>query len=349
MTIECLEPFVHVDVIVENDKVYYKPCNVYNKNFDTIEFTNVKNSFAVGQWAEGCDYCKTAESSGVSSRRIGCNKVYNDLGINASKGVQSISFRYGTLCNSTCLICDETRSSAWATKLLQKNIPIQSRYIYKKQLLPTIDKLLTGIDLSQIRLVEFHGGEPLIADYPWEILSKLDKSNLSVKINTNGTVWPKAMQEFNDCKSVEIMFSVDDIDSRLEYLRPPAKFAEVIANIKRAQAMNFKVSCTYVISSLNIFYLPEFLLWALKTFGINLYGQLIYEPSIYSLYNLTEHAKLSIQTKFKEYPTLNKLLQPALDDLNKVPQQDINELIRLANTVEFKNSMPEWSDILTYV
>jgi MoaA/NifB/PqqE/SkfB family radical SAM enzyme len=223
---------------------------------------------------------------------------------------------------------------------------VPSQYIYKKQEMVPIEKILTGIDLSKIKFVEFHGGEPLMASYPWEIISLLDKTNISVKINTNGTIWPESMYEFVECQLTEIIFSIDDIDKRLEYLRPPAKFDQLLKNIKQAQAMKFNIGCTYVMSGLNIYYLPEFIEWGLRTFGINLYGQLIYEPSEYSLYNLPILAKHEVERKFSQHSKFNKLLQPALDNMFRHQQQYPKELLKLASTKEFNQAMPEWGKIL---
>lgn len=342
----CLEPFVHVDIIVENANVYYKPCNVYTENFKSMDFTEVKTAIDSNSFASGCVSCKNSEQLGITSRRIGCNKIHSDIGITHTNEIQSLSFRYGTLCNSTCFICDYTRSSAWATKMKSEGKTVPAQFMYKKQEMVPIEKILTGIDLSKIRFVEFHGGEPLMATYPWEIISLLDKPNVSVKINTNGTIWPESMREFNECRRTEIIFSVDDIDNRLEYLRPPVKFDQLLKNIKQAKAMNFNIGCTYVMSGLNIYYLPEFIEWGLKTFGINLYGQLIFEPSEYSLYNLPISAKQKVEYKFNQYPEFSKLLQPALDDMFRDQQHYPTALLTLASTNKFIQAMPEWSKIL---
>jgi hypothetical protein len=36
----CRDPFVHIDIIVENQYVHYKPCNVYAKSYDHTRLQN---------------------------------------------------------------------------------------------------------------------------------------------------------------------------------------------------------------------------------------------------------------------------------------------------------------------
>ena len=68
-------------------------------------------------------------------------------------------------------------------------------------------------------------------------------------------------------KNVEFLFSIDDIGDRFEYLRYPAKFKNVQKNIQKAKDMGFNISVTPTISSINVWYVPEFMPWLVKTFG----------------------------------------------------------------------------------
>ena len=346
MNVWCKDPFVHIDIVVENDKVRYYPCNVYQQWFTDANFIEIKNSLSSGRWASGCDFCKVAEASGLPSRRIGVNKLRENLDI--EQGIQSIGLRYGTLCNSTCLICDETRSSAWATQKIKNSIPIHSQFKYNKSLMPDIKELLSKFDLSKIKHIEFHGGEPLMNSYPWDTLNLLDKKELAVKINTNGTVWPDKMADFATCKSTEIMFSIDDIDQRLEYLRPPAKFDIILENIQKSKKLKFKTSCTYTMSSLNVYYLPEFFNWALRVFGINIYGQHLFDGGKFALYNLSPYAKKAIEEKFLKFPQFNKLLGTALNEIKKPQLFDDSNIRSIAQSDKFKNTFPEWAEILNH-
>ena len=346
MTVWCKEPFIHMDVIVENEQVSYKPCNVYRDVFTTPNFDKVQEHLSKNEWAPGCDYCKNQEANGGVSRRIGINQLYKNK--NIEDGIQGLSLRYGTLCNSVCVICDETRSSAWATKLIQKGLSIDQRYIFKKAAMPKLETILENIDTSTITHVDFHGGEPLLNTYPWQMLELCNVPNLTVKINTNGTVWPDYMELFKKCKSTEIIFSIDDINSRLEYLRPPAKFDNIVQNINKSKQMGFKTSCTYTLSSLNIYYLPEFLLWGLKTFGLALYGQNMFDGSKFNLYNLNDYSKNKVLEKFDAYPQLKKLTSFAATEMMKPKTKHDDALNNIINDNNFKNVFPDWWEILTH-
>jgi hypothetical protein len=100
----------------------------------------------------------------------------------------------------------------------------------------------------------------------WEIL-KICVDNgyakdIELHYNTNGTNWPKEVELFKNFKSVNLSFSIDGIDERFEYMRYPAVWTEVKANMKSAVLFNNKhknlsLSWCITLSNLNIFYLPE--------------------------------------------------------------------------------------------
>lgn len=340
----CADPFVHVDIIVENETVRYKPCNVYDGVYLTNDFTDIKNSLKNNNWAPGCTFCKKNELHHLKSRRIASNIIHTRTDLNL--GIQSIGLRYGTLCNSTCLICNESRSSAWATQKIKKNISIHPNYKFNKKLMPSIAQVFNGIDISNINYLEFHGGEPLLNEYPWEVLSFIGRNeDISIKINTNGTVWPDKVTEFCNCKHVEMMFSVDDINQRFEFLRPPAKFQTIQEHIKNSKQLGFKTSCTYTISGLNVYYLPEFFDWCIREFGLNMYGQHLYGCEGYQLKNLPLAAKNAVIKKFNSYNKLKKLLDPIIENLLEDPT-DTCTVINYCNNNLFNKYFSEWSSIL---
>jgi len=251
------------------------------------------------------------------------------------------------LCNSTCLICDHTRSSSWATKDIKNGLQVDTRYIYDKKLMPTLDTIFKDIDLSYVRYVEFHGGEPLINSYPIDMLDMLDKDNLYVKINTNGSVFPeKIIKELNKCKNVEMLFSIDDIHERLEYLRPPIKFDTLTNNIELSKKNNYKTGCMYTISDLNVYYLPEFITWAKDIFNLNLYGQFTYGP-IHNIRNLKKQVKEKVINKFEKFSNIQNHLQPVVDYMKMEPfGNKKGNLNTIKNTKEFKKTFKEWAIIL---
>jgi hypothetical protein len=75
--------------------------------------------------------------------------------------------------------------------------------------------------------IEFYGGEPLLDQPTLALLQKLIDSGRSKSIvlfyNTNGTVSPSEehYRLWNQFKSIEFNFSVDDVDQRYTYNRYP--------------------------------------------------------------------------------------------------------------------------------
>jgi|13_taG_2_1085334.scaffolds.fasta_scaffold02910_3 sulfatase maturation enzyme AslB (radical SAM superfamily) len=342
----CLEPYVHMDIMVENNVVKTKPCNIYYGSETSSQVIEMHNK---GVWPDGCKSCKFANEHNQLSRQKGVNKLYTDKGITRDGGIQAVSFRYGTLCNLRCPICSYIRSSAWANEDVKFGKDIPDRFIFDQKKMPDVKDVLaqTGVDASKVKVWDLHGGEPLLNDYPWEILKMSPDAHF--KINTNGTVFPEKMKEFQG-HDVELLFSIDDINERFEYLRYPANFEKVTKNIQLAKEYGFRIGVTPAISSINLFYFPEFAVWLVKNFGTNILMQYVDEPAHYAINNLNDKVKEIIIDKFEKHK-LKKFLRPIVEKIQQPQDKDVTFFSKVAEIDRRRNNsfsatFPEWSDIL---
>ena len=128
------------------------------------------------------------------------------------------------------------------------------------------DNLLPHID--ELRYVYVNGGEPLLIDKHLGFLEALVEKgvakNVTLVYSTNTTVsgedYEDAWKEF---KEVQLMWSIDDIQRRNEYMRYPAKWettTETIDWFKGLESRHDNIFCSILqtISILNIYYLKEF-------------------------------------------------------------------------------------------
>lgn len=344
--IECHEPHVHRDYIVENNTVSVKPCNIFYEGIDKSTPEEIIEQHSKGIWPTGCISCKHNEASGIRSRRTQMNQFAHDNNIDYKAGVQNISLRYGTLCNLRCPICDPERSSAWANELVKHGVEVEERFIYDKAKMPKVEEVLSDIDTSKVKKWHFHGGEPLLADYPWEVLEVSDPK-AQFHFNTNGSVFPERLAMFQG-KRVEMLFSVDDINERFEYLRYPAKFSVVEKNIKKAKDMGFSVSVTPTVSSINVWYMPEFIPWAVKTFGSRIFLQFVDLPTHFNLSHLPKHTKDKLVEKLSDNKFL-KFTQPIIDKV--LEEKDTIDFVPYLKSMDqrrnnsFSAIFEEWSNI----
>lgn len=199
---------------------------------DSLNFVNdqyltqIRASWRKGEFPAACIKCKKAESTGGSSRRTGSNQWYTDNRLN-NQDVELVRLDYwtGDLCNLACAICGPAYSSLWKQEL---NMPAELKKV-------VVNQSWKDIDLSKLRLVHFHGGEPLLSKEHVKFLHNIPrKDQVHLTYNTNGTIRPKVelLELWGQFRLVELAFSIDDIEEQFEYQRYPAKWNTVKDNLQ---------------------------------------------------------------------------------------------------------------------
>jgi len=353
----CTQPFNHIDVVVENDKVLLQPCNVWNdEKLNIKDYKNniqhLKDTLSKTYYYPGCEVCFNEDKNNVRSRRVAQNEFSQDNDFSTQK-LQSLGVRYGTLCNSKCMICSHHRSSSWVADAEKLGVKIKDQHRFKKSLLPGVEVFFDNFDLDDLRYVEFHGGEPLMQTYPEEFLKKIKKRDqLIVKFNTNLTVLPSpALQKLlKDCKRVDFLLSVDDTGDRYEILRFPGKWDIFLKNMAIIKNLNYRVMAYNCLSSLNIFYCVDFYKWATRNFGTEVHSQFVTSEEILDISYLPQHAKDVVLEKIKNYKgkifdSIRNKLNIQKDDRSDGLVKYILDLDRIRNT-NYPEIFKEWYTIL---
>ena len=129
-------------------------------------------------------------------------------------------------------------------------------------------KILNDLEklLPTVEFFDFTGGEPLLIKKHYALLRKAVElgyaKNIKIHYNTNGTVMPpKDMFEvWKEFKHVEVMFSIDGIYDKFEYMRHPAKWNTFIQTLNTFKEKDFaSITLCHTISAFNIYYVDEFL------------------------------------------------------------------------------------------
>lgn len=175
-----------------------------------------------------CRACIDQENNGIKSYRQGANEKYG-----LEHGHQNaivLDVTPNSNCNLACRICNENSSSSWA-KL--KKIKIKSVHNLPQQ---NFVQLFDNIDLSDVKEINFSGGEPFlnsnIQKYLTGLGDKIDFSKCILRFSTNGTVkLTKSLSKFfNGFQLVLARFSLDDIELGHEYQRWPCSWATWLEN-----------------------------------------------------------------------------------------------------------------------
>lgn len=186
------------------------------------------------EWLDECVDCKVAESHDQVSMRQYFNKT-----LTTDSDIDYLDLKINNTCNLACRMCDSTSSSTWQS-LVNNNPDLDWSDHHKKAAsMKTgwhndIDHLIEL--LSTVRYLKFTGGEPFLIPQVKQILEYMVENDLAssceVQFISNGTIdISKYYSLLTEFKHVIIMFSVDAVGERYEFIRCGAKWDQVSTNI----------------------------------------------------------------------------------------------------------------------
>jgi len=193
----------------------------------------------------------------------------------------------------------------WIKHLKDNNL--ETQVVLETSNLEKIKSILKTLDLSNIGMIQFCGGETLLGNAYWqatELLAELvpdAKNRLELGFQTNGTqpIDPKYHDLIDKFKLVKLMVSIDGVGEKFEYLRWPASWNQTVDNILNlketlpSNVMFFVQECT---SCLNLFYFDEVGNWVKNNFHCNREG----DPTDHST-QLANHEYLHVNNITVEY------------------------------------------------
>lgn len=249
-----------------------------NKNFQSLRKTNQTN-----QWDPGCNNCKTLESVGNRSFRTGMNDGLGITGKTDLSGPARIDLMFDISCNLACAICGPPNSTYWQKYLKDNNLYSQPVFTPRKK--SEVIDALKQIDLSNLRMLVFCGGETLLGQAYWDVAKWLAdnvpnvKQQLTLCFQTNGTqtISQKNFEIIEKFFLVKLHVSLDGTDDQFEYLRWPASWTQTTENIlelKETLPSNVMFIVEETISIFNLPYMHRLEHWVNKNFSTNREGDI---------------------------------------------------------------------------
>jgi len=293
----------------------------------TASFVDVQNSnhmrqlrekFLAGEKPQTCRRCWSEERSGRTSKRMHTlNRLKHMLPDQQwtadAKPLMFIDLKLGNICNLKCRICGSWSSSQYATEeinSLPRDQDKKQNYHYfmlKAGAWPKENKKFWNeidIVLTDIRYIEFTGGEPFMIDEHFDMLQGIVDRGIAHQVeihyNTNGTHYPARGQEiWQHFKTVEIAFSIDDVGKRFEYQRTNADWAVVLDNITsfqylKTQMPNLQLQCCSTVNVFNVRYIDELARWIVMQNFDFVYWNMMHDPWHFSIATLPDTAKSNI-------------------------------------------------------
>lgn len=297
----------------------------------TADFEEIRNSkhmrelrqqFLAGERPQTCRKCWNEERAGRTSKRMHTlNRLKHVIDdqpwTEDARPLLFLDLKLGNICNLKCRICGSWSSSQFATEEIQWTDRSQQKSSYAYQMLRAgawpreNENFWNQIDqhLADIRYIEFTGGEPFMIDQHFDMLQGIvDRGiagNVEIHYNTNGTQWPQRGPDiWRHFKTVEIAFSIDDIQRRFEYQRSNAVWWEVEQNIERfrqlrSQYSNIQLQCCTTVNVFNIRYLDGVANYIAQQ-GFNfVYWNVMHDAWYFSVGCLPDSAKAAIERHLK--------------------------------------------------
>jgi MoaA/NifB/PqqE/SkfB family radical SAM enzyme len=313
----CIAPWVHLHTW-PNNKVY--PCcltpmedtigdltdNTLDEVWNDTPIRDMRLQFMNDERPQSCHRCFSIEDAGGSSYRHHLNKQYkNDFDLVRSTkedgyvhnlNIKYWDFRFSNICNFKCRTCGPQLSSGWYEDTeqlygsLPKDLPDPQHVVTK----PTWQELQPLFHI--VEEIYFAGGEPLIMEDHYRILSKLvdmGKFNVSLSYNTNFSrlkykklnvldIWPKF-------ETVKIGASIDAMGQRAEFMRSGTTWNKIVENRNqmKIKSPNTDFFTNITLGSMNCFHILDFYKWSIENDFIphpkDIHINLVQFPKHYSL------------------------------------------------------------------
>ena len=270
----------------------------------------LRQEFLDGKKPQTCRKCWNEERSGRTSKRMHTinrlEHIVKDTEWTAdAKPLVFIDFKLGNICNLKCRICGSWSSSTFATEEVKFEGKDSVHYqMLKDGAWPRRNqRFWQDIDnlMDQVRYLEFTGGEPFMIQEHFDLLQRMVDNgiahNVEIHYNTNGTHYPENAEEiWKHFKTVEVAFSIDDVDERFEYQRANAIWSEVNHNMDlfeqlRDRNTNIQLQVCSTVNVFNVMYLEGLANWIDQRSFDFVYWNMLHEAYYHSVGTLPDRAK----------------------------------------------------------
>ena len=314
--------------------------------FDSKWFQNIRHNLSAGIEDSNCEYCWHLEEQGVESFRQTTNQLfkYEERG-DTEPRLELLDLSLGNQCNLKCRTCIPEDSSLWVKEHYDCDYTGADTYQeFQKKIIfleSEDSNFIKGIkqSLSNVKLIKFFGGEPFLMKRTWDVIQEAVTINraqfIELYFNTNGTIWNTTNTHlFDHFEKVNIALSIDGIGNRFEYMRHPAKWSEVLNNIKtmtewrNVQPESRQLFLTHTVSAFNIWYVPEVVEFA-RQHNLELYiNPCLLQDDTFNIQRIPQEVK----------QLANSHIMSAMD----YTEQELREIRKLVDYTSEGSDWKEW-------
>jgi hypothetical protein len=291
----CIFPWIHQHITTNGDVL---PCCTANYEFplgnirqNTIEeiwndeeYRKLRKNMLNGIKSDHCKTCylneENADPSVISSFRKNANhefkEFFNIVDLTKDDGsVDNLTLKYfdvrwSNICNFKCRTCNDGFSSSISQEIAnstQKDNPEYKIFIKASD---NNDSLLEQFKpyLSEMKIIYFAGGEPLITEEHYKILDflieqKSFKPILRYNSNCSNFYYKKKniIDYWKNFERIELMASIDSWGKRAEYIRHGTNWKTIVDNLTliKKECPHVSITINSVIGIFNCLTVTEFL------------------------------------------------------------------------------------------
>jgi radical SAM protein with 4Fe4S-binding SPASM domain len=343
----CILPWLHLYANPNGDVL---PCclaskslgNLHNdsivKIWNSTEYQKLRERMLNGEKSEHCKDCYILEEKGIKSKRQGDLEAFKDfiggaVSVQPELDIKFLDIRWSNICNFKCKTCSGDYSSKWATAERRKNIFMFAGGKDNHQLYEDIKPHLTNL-----KVINFGGGEPLLIDQHYEILEYLiehNSTNTRLIYNTNFSKLSyknkNVVDLWNKFKHVSVFASIDSWGDRAEYIREGTDWKSIEENFQliKTQCPHVQLKMNVTVSIFNLYTLTDLIDYILEK------DFLSGDPIFYNLINPGHYSSEIIEDKTLLLEVLNSKKYPV------AIQKELNKVIRYVSQTKFNKKLLE--------
>lgn len=355
----------------------------------TANFKDIQNSasmrklreqFLAGERPQTCRKCWNEERAGRTSKRMHTiNRLKHTIThtdwTRDAKPLMFLDLKLGNICNLKCRICGSWSSSQFAAEEIAQLPRDEQKTSFPYQMLRAgawpkeNQSFWQEIDnhLSDIRYIEFTGGEPFMIEQHFDMLQgMIDRGiahQVEIHYNTNGTQWPACGPEiWRHFRTVEIALSIDDLGERFEYQRSNAVWSEVEQNLNRfrqlrTECSNIQLQCCSTVNIFNVLYIDQLAQWIVQQEFDFVYWNIMHDAWYFSIATLPDTAKTAVTEHLcsatvppqcrEEFDRITDFMNSGASTDGFMTRMKIADLDRKRNQ-DFAVVLPEMAKLIQY-
>ena len=308
------------------------------------ELANLKQNLDSGIRHPNCEWCWKNEDADMKSHRI---KVPRH-----TRGLHSIHIRLNNVCNFKCRMCGPAFSSTWAIENKKHGYFAFENNQVTKDVLANEDYLFTILKNSSIQHLSISGGEPLISDAHFTLLSFLienDLTDITLGYSTNLSKLDykntDLLSLWSKFKNVNLEVSVDGWGDSVEYSRTGFDRKLFMNNFKKAFNYVHTINC--VVNIYSVWTLP--FIERFRKYGINIVYSPCFLPVHCNPQILLREDKEVLLNLYSDYPYLIEVFKKFIDqDMNEgyTIDEQIHEVKKHLTLEEIRNHMVDYNKLL---